>query len=445
MKVFLRITVLLFLIFTLIIILRNQEVTAQSSSPVMLKDIYPFPNDTTFPYNFVFVQDKLYFIAFDGISSSVWESDGTESGTKIFDSPSPTYLTKFNDLLLIFGNGFWYSDGTESGTHLVKSLRLYRREVIRVGNVIYFQTENESYSSIVLWKSDLTSEGTVVVKSDLDPGLTKNSMIEFQNHLYFISQTDNNKPAIWKSDGTEEGTEIVMEWDYLTHPCPPLELFYATNDLLYFGVAEFCYGVESEDSAFSLWRTDGTESGTFQLLYNWYMASAEFTHINGKVLFSFALPYGGRAALHSSDGTVNGTIRIGDTSANGFARVNGDIFLGGNNGLWKTDGTEEGTILIKEFPSTVGGPVNIAGTLFFAADDGINGRELWQSDGTTTGTIMVSNINPQGSSWPFQLTNGDGFLFFNADDGTNGFELWGMNYIDLDFSTYLPTIYQQSP
>ncbi|MCA9977822.1 MAG: hypothetical protein KC413_18810, partial [Anaerolineales bacterium] len=142
---------------------------------------------------------------------------------------------------------------------------------------------------------------------------------------------------------------------------------------------------------------------------------------------------------------VNGTIRIGDTSANGFARVNGDIFLGGNNGLWKTDGTEEGTILIKEFPSTVGGPVNIAGTLFFAADDGINGRELWQSDGTTTGTIMVSNINPQGSSWPFQLTNGDGFLFFNADDGTNGFELWGMNYIDLDFSTYLPTIYQQSP
>ena len=37
---------------------------------------------------------------------------------------------------------------------------------------------------------------------------------------------------------------------------------------------------------------------------------------------------------------------------------------------------------------------NVNGTLFFAADDGTNGKELWKSDGTAAGTVMVKDINP---------------------------------------------------
>ena len=33
-------------------------------------------------------------------------------------------------------------------------------------------------------------------------------------------------------------------------------------------------------------------------------------------------------------------------------------------------------------------------TLFFQADDGVNGRELWTSDGTAAGTQMVKDIDP---------------------------------------------------
>ncbi len=38
----------------------------------------------------------------------------------------------------------------------------------------------------------------------------------------------------------------------------------------------------------------------------------------------------------------------------------------------------------------------VNGTLFFTADDGMNGSELWKSDGTEAGTVMVKDINPAG-------------------------------------------------
>ena len=34
----------------------------------------------------------------------------------------------------------------------------------------------------------------------------------------------------------------------------------------------------------------------------------------------------------------------------------------------------------------------VGNTLYFRADDGINGRELWKSDGTVSGTVMVKDI-----------------------------------------------------
>src|SRR5262245_41433484 len=62
--------------------------------------------------------------------------------------------------------------------------------------------------------------------------------------------------------------------------------------------------------------------------------------------------------------------------------------------------------------------VDVNGTLFFVADDGVKGRELWKSDGTAAGTVLVKDIRPgSGGSIGFfdpYLTNVNGMLFFTA-------------------------------
>ena len=69
------------------------------------------------------------------------------------------------------------------------------------------------------------------------------------------------------------------------------------------------------------------------------------------------------------------------------------------------------------------------GTLFFSANDGVNGFELWRSDGSAAGTQLIKDINP-GSASAFPLyafharTNMNGTLFFSADDPAHGSELW---------------------
>ena len=38
--------------------------------------------------------------------------------------------------------------------------------------------------------------------------------------------------------------------------------------------------------------------------------------------------------------------------------------------------------------------MKIGGISYFAASDGVHGRELWKSDGTAVGTVMVKDLIP---------------------------------------------------
>ncbi|NCQ97766.1 MAG: hyalin, partial [Microcystis aeruginosa W11-06] len=95
--------------------------------------------------------------------------------------------------------------------------------------------------------------------------------------------------------------------------------------------------------------------------------------------------------------------------------------------------TEAGTVLVGDIRpgSSSSDPQNlrvVGSTLYFTADDGVNGGELWQSDGTAAGTVLVKDIRPGSyGSYPFSLTAVGNTLFFTANDGVNGWELWALN------------------
>jgi ELWxxDGT repeat protein len=158
------------------------------------------------------------------------------------------------------------------------------------------------------------------------------------------------------------------------------------------------------------------------------------------------------AEVWRSDGTPGGTALVQDVDAGsassapgGLTRVSGVPFATGQlffaatdptdgRELWKRDGS--GATLVKNIRagSASSDPSNLtaaagafpsAGTLYFTADDGVNGVELWKSDGTTAGTVLVKDIVPgPDPSSPANLYAIGSTLYFTADTSGVGRELW---------------------
>lgn len=79
------------------------------------------------------------------------------------------------------------------------------------------------------------------------------------------------------------------------------------------------------------------------------------------------------------------------TAVGGFAYFTADD--GTSNALWASDGTLDGTRKLGEF-DTIGEFVSVNNTLYFTADNGTSGLELWRSDGTEAGTRIVTDKLP---------------------------------------------------
>jgi ELWxxDGT repeat protein len=98
--------------------------------------------------------------------------------------------------------------------------------------------------------------------------------------------------------------------------------------------------------------------------------------------------------------------------------------------LWKSDGTAAGTALVKDlYPGGIGSDLRSLtaanGTLFFTTYESAQGTKLWKSDGTAAGTVLVMDIFPTFSGpVPASLAAVNGVLFFPAYDGVHGTELW---------------------
>jgi len=111
---------------------------------------------------------------------------------------------------------------------------------------------------------------------------------------------------------------------------------------------------------------------------------------------------------------------------------NGSLYFMANDGvngweLWRHDAT--GTELININPGAAGSSAypkyfTAFGTnLYFQAYTDANGFELWKTDGETA--VLAADVNAgSGSSFAEGMVVYNGALYFSATDGESGYELW---------------------
>lgn len=258
------------------------------SGTLMVKDIWPGTLDGS-PNYFCEYNGILYFTANDGSHGiEIWSTDGTEAGTVMLKdiniseySDGPRYLTVCNSLLFFTAidnaeNGveLWATNGTETGTYMVKDIAVGTGAAgSEPKNLKDFNGTLYLNANAMLWKSDGTSDGTVLV-IDPETNLSRNPFgLTVYNDKLIFSAYDNinanpslsaNNNELWVSDGTNAGTFKVKEINPDTLLCsilysPQFEGFYEYNNILY--MRADC----GDGSGYTLWQTDGTTAGTIQV------------------------------------------------------------------------------------------------------------------------------------------------------------------------------------
>lgn len=404
----------------------------------MLKEINP-AGASSRPNSFITLNSMLYFLAFDGsYGNFFWKTDGTAIGTipvnlnnPINGASSPKTLSKIGSNIY-FGastnaNGFslWNSNGTAAGTSnlnisVANTQVLGLNQIVNVNSLTYISAIYANNYGSFLWKTDGTNANTQNVKQFL--WIDK---IESLNNIPFIlAQGIDGIYRLYTTDGTPAGTVSLAS---LSGTGGNLS---KVNNKLYFS--------DVNGAVNNLWISDGTAAGTAVVKNNIYPIN--LTDVNGTLYFTNLI---GTRKLWKSDGTTAGTVSIKDFGNNyisGLTNANGVLYFSSANppfstnyNLWKSDGTTAGTVMVKDiYPGGSASPTKITfanSTIFFEANDGVNGFELWKTDGTSAGTVMVKNINPTGNAFNHDqagdiFLNVNGTIYFTATDGTNGYELW---------------------
>jgi ELWxxDGT repeat protein len=339
------------------------------------------------------------------------------------------------------GTGFsytWQSSSNGSNWSIVGSGPNYvvrpEDRGMRLRLAVSYTDEQGFLESIDTDSSSVIDLAPPSLVKDIFPGhigSQPQSLTAVGNTLYFTANSERYGRELWKSDGTAAGTVLVKD----IRPGAPASFpnsLTAVGNTLYFIADDGTTGPE-------LWKSDGTAAGTV-LVKDIYLGSngssevSLLTAVGGEVYFSARFGAPNRRGLWKSDGSSSGTVLVKEIFPWSMTAVGNTLFFVANdeiNGkqLWKSNGSLAGTNPIKAISPAYSqdGPqllTKVGNTLFFTIDTPIvNRRELWKSDGTASGTVLVKD----SSDWifgPSLLTSVNDTLFFVAHDAIHGKELW---------------------
>lgn len=425
----------------------NSEIWVSDGTEAGTVKVREINQDTLYPSaaptDLTAYDGQLLFVASGGSNNrELYRSDGTEAGTQIVKDIYPgnnasqaRNLNHFDDRVYFLARqpkvpantgistDIWRTDGTETGT--VKAVNLgdlgIREETVQhltaAAGRLYFQAGTEA-SGVELWTSDGSTAQRV---ADINPTgdsfpsessgrpadrgaepLPDTVGVGLGCTLLFVANDGVNGRELWATQGTAESTRLVRN-------IAPADADANIRELTYSGGK--VYFTADDGSGRQLWVTDGTESGTLKLTD--FTASTQalqqprfLIDFKSRLYFSaFEATTGVEPWV--SDGTVDGTRLFRDVNPGGANSVPREMGVANNLLLlnmnrpsdgpepWSTDGTESGTRLVADvlpggYPAG-SSPANFAGigdTLYFSgyvrAPSGADrDRELYKVEGVS--------------------------------------------------------------
>ena len=277
---------------------------AFAAEPILLKDVAPgngsvYVTGTTDTHHYFKPFPPNGVFAIDGSGHTI---------TKVLNNETNLRMTGFGAIALfsyndnIHGYELWRSDGTPAGTYLVKDL---------------MEGPTSSFTGIpTVWKdrvyfSNFAQKNQLNLPNPDDPA-------------------NYDPPQLWSTDGTNEGTRLVTNLDTLTWfwdgeygDWGSVEHMKAGHDRLFF-VVSASNPVSDYDYVNTLWQSDGTSEGTFQMMRpdidEPVLASVFLESLGGITFFadnqraepppSEDNPEWTQGDLWQTDGSPEGTIRL---------------------------------------------------------------------------------------------------------------------------------------
>ncbi|MEQ8685596.1 MAG: choice-of-anchor D domain-containing protein [Imperialibacter sp.] len=348
----------------------------------VIKDIFPGSSSSNCRNLHSFF-DKVYFLGDNGNGDDLWVSDGTPEGTKTLinnESFGQIYDVRFFSfkstlLFVVNATSLYASDGSMEGTKLLKTFDASVQPefgTAETHSFIYFPINKGE-----IWRTNATVEGTELFRK-VGTGYYMPEIAKIGDKVVFLAEDEINwgDQYLLSYDEDSEKTSHVK-----SVPRPSLGGLSSNGQVAFIA------------STHSLWKSDGTEDGTVEVLSS---PDIEFR-------------------VYQSSFLNDNFVFIAATKESGQE-------------LWVSDGSKAGTHILKDiYPGPLSGfrpgyetykLLDNSSFAFFQAKSPDTGVELWVSNGTEAATSLIQDINESAQAIDVKQINlSDKELFVLADAG----------------------------
>lgn len=253
-------------------------------------------------------------------SGALLATDLTPAGTHLLADAEGNALTVFHDHLYFLSGddnaapALWESDGTEAGTRMVRTFDKPPlddvQQLVLAGDRLFFVL-GSCPGAQELWATDGTTSGTRFLSDFASDCSLAPQLAAFDDRLYFAGSDAQHGVELWRSNGSRDGTGLVRDLMPGLVGSRPREIR-AVGDRLLFSTcgAEGCEPFSSDGTAAGTRRVADIAAGAASsnpsgfVRTSTHLFFAADDHVHGDELWAMSLVGADCAGDCSADGRI---------------------------------------------------------------------------------------------------------------------------------------------